>query len=597
MDVFFVISGYLISSAVIREVDAGVFTFSGFYERRIRRIFPALIVMLAVVSAMAYRFLLPSELSDFAGSMIAAISSYANLWFSRQPTGYFAAPSSLKPLLHTWSLGVEEQFYFVMPILVVIVARFARRQLKACVLTLAMVSFLFSIYYVRQNPTLAFYLAPLRAWELLIGTIVSQKYLPTIHASVGRNLASAAGFLLILTPALLYRGDTPFPGLEAIPPCLGAALIIAAGETGPSVVGRLLSLRPVVFVGLISYSFYLWHWPLIVFNDLGSLFSQLPASDRRIKAFLFVVSIIVATISWRFVETPFRKGRLRPGRKSLFVVTGLSVAMLVTAGVLVLQSRGLPGRFPQPALDAAGFLSYKENASFREGTCFIGVEKNDQMAQYDRQVCLPESPGKTAVLIMGDSHAAQLWSGIHTVYPELAVQQATVASCPLYLDRPADSLRPACKPMADFLYHDYLPKHPVDVILWGQRWNAAMIPEVARTLSWMKHQGFEVYLVGPTIEYDSRFPRVLALSLRQGNQSLIESHQLESARQLDRDFASLAREQWHVGYLSYFQTLCQPDCPSYGAPGVPLMFDYDHLTAAGSTLFFRDLRESHQLPW
>ncbi len=180
VDVFFVISGYLISAAILKEMGEGTFSIANFYERRVRRIFPALIVMFFAVSAMAYYYLFPIEIMDYARSMIAAILSVSNFWFWHQ-AGYFDAPSASKPLLHTWSLGVEEQFYIFFPIFLVLVRKFLRHYLKAAVILVACISFVLAYVYVGKDATEAFFFSPLRAWELLIGTIVSQKYLPTIR--------------------------------------------------------------------------------------------------------------------------------------------------------------------------------------------------------------------------------------------------------------------------------------------------------------------------------------------------------------------------------------------------------------------------------
>ena len=181
----------------------------------------------------------------------------SNFLFWKQ-SGYFDNPSTIKPLLHTWSLGVEEQFYIVFPLLLMLIRRYFPQRMRAIICGLALASFFAAAFIVRRDPTMAFFFAPLRAWELLLGTIISQRYLPSLTGSTLRNAASVTGLLLILIPGHYYTETTRFPGVSALPPCLGAALIIAAGETGSSVVGAMLSWRPIVFLGWISYSLYLW---------------------------------------------------------------------------------------------------------------------------------------------------------------------------------------------------------------------------------------------------------------------------------------------------------------------------------------------------
>lgn len=592
VDVFFVISGYLISAAILKEMGNGTFSIVNFYERRIRRIFPALIVMLLGVCALSYRYLFPTELTDYARSLLAAMFSVSNFWFWHQ-AGYFDAPSAFKPLLHTWSLAVEEQFYIFFPIFLVLIRRFARRQLKAAILAFAALTFALAIFSVKRDATAAFFFSPLRAWELLIGTIVSQRYVPVIRSAIGRNAATLAGMLMILVPSLGYTASTPFPGLSALPPCLGAALIIAGGDTGTSLVGRLLSLRPVVFVGLISYSLYLWHWPVLVFQNIGGMVAQLPPYDRRLKLAMFAISMVLGYLSWKFVETPFRKGPLRPGKRQLFVVNGIGVALVSALGVGVLATNGLPSRFPPDALQAASYLDYTMKAPFREGLCFIGSDNS--FADFNQSTCLAEGANKPTVLLLGDSQAAQLWTGMRDVLPQVQTLQATAAFCEIFVEEPAN-VRPACKDLARFAFQDYLLHHRVDAVFYGGRWVEPDLPGITQSIAWMKQHGIPVYLFGPMTEYDAMFPRVLATSLRDHRPEEVAAHLTAEPRVLDARLAALARDQWHVPYISYYDNLCTPDCPSYGAPGVPLLFDEHHLTAEGSSLFVKTLRERNQLP-
>jgi peptidoglycan/LPS O-acetylase OafA/YrhL len=592
VDVFFVISGYLISAAILKEMENGTFSIVNFYERRIRRIFPALIVMLLGACALAYRYLFPTELADFARSLLAAMFSVSNFWFWHQ-AGYFDAPSAFKPLLHTWSLAVEEQFYLFFPIFLVLIRRFAPRQLKAAIFGFAALTFALSIFYVKRDATAAFFFSPLRAWELLAGTIVSQRYLPAMRSALARNLATLAGILLILIPSLRYTAVTPFPGWAALPPCLGAALIIAGGETGTSLVGRMLSLRPVVFVGLISYSLYLWHWPVLVFQNIGGLVAPLPPDNRRLKLAMLAVSMLLGYLSWKFVETPFRKGRLRPATRSLFAVNGIAVALVTAIGVGMLASHGLPSRFPPDALQAASYLDYSMKEPFREGQCFIG--SGNTFADFDQSTCLQESASRPNVLLLGDSQAAQLWPGMQQAMPQVQTLQATAAFCQVFIEEPATA-RPACRDLARFAFADFLLQHRVDAVFYAGRWVYSDLPRIAQSVRWMQQHGIRVFLFGPMIEYDEMFPRVLATSLREHRPELVPARLVPGLRQFDGMLKALAAGQWHVPYISFYDNLCTPECPSYAAPGIPLLFDEHHFTAAGSALFVRSMRDRHQAP-
>ena len=305
VDVFFVISGFLISSVILRELDRSTFSLREFYQRRIRRIFPPLIAMMLVTTLAGCYYMLPSQLFALAKSLLAATFSVSNFYFL-STAGYFAN-NATKPLLHTWSLAVEEQFYILFPLFLLLLKRFFPRRLKAAIVLVAAASFLVSVWTVHTSPTAAFYLPATRAWELLFGAMLSVDLFPPVHSTVGRNLLSAVGLLAILVCGFTYTSRVPFPGAAALVPCLGAAFIIAAGQTGTSLVGRLLSLKPVVFIGLISYSLYLWHWPIILFQHL-SMHQPRDASNHTIKGTILIVSLVIATVSWRFIETPFRPG-------------------------------------------------------------------------------------------------------------------------------------------------------------------------------------------------------------------------------------------------------------------------------------------------
>src|SRR5580704_1090978 len=309
VDVFFVISGFLISSVILAEISAGHFSIAAFYERRIRRIFPALVVMMFVTSFLAAKYFLPSELTDYAKSLLAATFSVSNFYFWRQ-SGYFDAPAALKPLLHTWSLAVEEQFYIVFPLFLVLIRKLFPERLRTAVVLFALASFVVSAYGAFYAPVSTFYMLHTRAWELLLGTIISLNILPDIKSPLWRNVATIVGLGLIVAAGVFYTSTTPFPGIAALAPCVGSALIISTGRSGSSVVGRALSLKPVVFIGLISYSLYLWHWPIIVFQGVGT-FLVSGVSERVVKLAIIVASLIAGTISWKFVEIPFRSGSLK----------------------------------------------------------------------------------------------------------------------------------------------------------------------------------------------------------------------------------------------------------------------------------------------
>jgi peptidoglycan/LPS O-acetylase OafA/YrhL len=607
VDVFFVISGYLISSVILKEMAAGTFSVGTFYERRIRRIFPALLGMLLVSSVLAYLFLAPSDLIAFAQSLLAALLSVSNFLFWDRAS-YFDTLSALKPLLHTWSLAVEEQFYIFFPLFLMLVRRWSPKRLKAAIWSVTVLTFLPAWACVQRDATAAFFFAPLRAWELLIGAIVSQRYLPSIHGRLARQLAATTGLSFIVVPAMLYTAWTVFPGPAALLPCLGAALLIAAGDTGDSIVGRLLSSRPVVFIGLISYSLYLWHWPILVFYK--SSYAQILPSVGTWpdKAAVFLASLIAATLSWRYIETPFRKGAFRPDRRALILMTATAGALILTVGGIMIFSGRLPGRFPSDALVVDRYTNYDFTAAFRRNVCFIDpVTRFGTFADFNKPTCLAEDRSRKQYLLMGDSHAAHYYPGLTTVFPELNISQATTAACKPFLTQP-DGIENYCVSMWKYIYGDYLLHHHVDAVMMSGHWNDYDFPELERTTAWLTKKGIQVILFGPTVEFDVPLPRLLAFSLRDHKPGMIDSHFLSKTLQTDRRLQEVARNRWKVRYISAFEDLCTPKltakiglqtavgCPVYAARGVPLLFDADHLTPEASILYARTMRARNQLP-
>lgn len=338
VDVFFVISGYLITKIISREIADGTFTFARFYERRIRRLFPALFTVLAFVLVVGWFVLLPSDyLATLRGSAATLLFS-ANILFWHVQTDYFAADAKLNPLLHMWSLGVEEQFYLVFPVVLLLIHRWMPRWVVAAMLVGFGLSLALSIVFTPTSFVASYFLLPTRAWELLAGGLLA--VIPMRQPGrYWRELLALAAMLAILVPAFQYTQQTPFPGHAALLPVLGTAALIWLGGGVPTAVSRLLQLRPVVYIGLISYSLYLWHWPLIVFARFQNGLQPL---DEWLFM-LLALSIAVAALSHRFIEKPFRAGAAQR-RPEVFVAAGVAMAALLSVSVLGNQQQGFESR-------------------------------------------------------------------------------------------------------------------------------------------------------------------------------------------------------------------------------------------------------------
>jgi peptidoglycan/LPS O-acetylase OafA/YrhL len=594
VDVFFVISGFLISSVILRDIEESRFSLVAFYERRIRRIIPALVVMMFVTTIACAYYQLPGQLVSTGKSLLAATFSVSNVYFLLS-TNYFSN-NDAKPFLPTWSLAVEEQFYIFFPLFLLLVRRFFPGRFKAAIISVAAASFVLSVFSVYAYPGATFYLPMTRAWELLLGTMLALNIFPRIESGLWRNLFAATGLAGILVCAFAYSNRVPFPGLAALAPCLGAALIIAAGETGTSAVGRILSLKPVVFIGLISYSLYLWHVPIIIFQKLSMLqFSN--ASNHLLKGTTVVISILVATLSWRFIETPFRKGRLMLKGGSAFGFAAASAALLTVMGLGLVASHGLPSRYTQRQLALASYIDTAFPA--RSGTCFMETG-GSATKPYDAEDCLRQDPSRKNYLLVGDSHAAQLWYGLQQTFPDINLLQATASGCEpsmqnkdlRLLDRLDNHLfGDLCRPMMDYVFSDYLVKHHVDRVVIAARWEQEDLPRLDYTIRTLKARGIDVLLIGPIMQYDSDLPWLLVSSQRKNDPELPLRHRIARYEGLDAEMSKLARDTWNVAYVSYFDLLCrQKDCMQTVASDIPLQFDYGHLTASGSVLISQMLK-------
>ena len=393
VDVFFVISGFLITSLIWSELRDGRFSLATFWERRIRRIIPALIVVDFAVLLAGIVLLLPSDLTMVGRSAIWQSFFGANVFFWRS-LGYFAQPAEIQPLLHTWSLAVEEQFYLVVPIALLVLFRWEplrKRRVVVPILIFALVvSLCLSVYGVSHHPRAAFYLLPFRAWELLIGSILALA--PTIPSARSvREGLSVIGLAMICAPAALYVKETSFPGLAALPPCLGTAFVIWSNSQSPTVVGRFLSQRPIVFMGLISYSLYLWHWPFLAFTKYWAL-GPIPISG---SFGLLAIVFVLAVASWRFVETPIRRRSFLPNRKSVFALGGALLCCLFLSGAWLNSTQGLPTRFSQKVL---------ANANAVNDRPFLQELTPEDIIE-ERFIRIGRDGAPIRMLVWGDSHA------------------------------------------------------------------------------------------------------------------------------------------------------------------------------------------------
>ncbi|MDG1056907.1 MAG: acyltransferase family protein, partial [Flavobacteriaceae bacterium] len=415
VDIFFVISGYLITSILIGELEQGNFSILRFYERRARRILPALFVVMLACLPFAYMWMLPSQLEDFAQSLVA-VSLFLSNWLFWSEASYFASATELKPLLHTWSLAVEEQYYLMFPLLLLLCWRIFRPFTFGFIFLLAAMSFLLAEWGWRNEPEINFYFTFSRFWELLVGSMCA--FLTVGQKQRSSNFLGAIGIALIISAIFYYDENTPFPSAYALVPVVGTALIILFADK-TTWTARLLSTRGFVGVGLISYSAYLWHQPLFAFARIRSLTEP----SHYLMALLAAAALLLAWVTWRWVEQPFRN-RANPilvTRRSVFAASGAVGAIFVAIGFSVDQGEGLKGRWSDVGI-AKFFENYEAKHMRKE--CFLTSGRNE-FSMYDQATCLPVSDSIKNVLIVGDSHGAHLAQAMIDEYPDLNILQAT----------------------------------------------------------------------------------------------------------------------------------------------------------------------------
>lgn len=506
VDVFFVISGYLITRILWREMSIGHFSIVTFYERRFRRIVPPLLTVVVFVFGFGWYVLLPSDFQSLGGQALAGILGFSNLYFW-WTTDYFARAASMRPLLHTWSLGVEEQFYLIWPLLLLSVW-IGSKNFKARAVTVMMIliviaiSFITSIFAVTRDPVSAFYLPLFRAWELALGGLLV--FAPPIASRLTREALSLTGVVLVIGSALFISSEEPFPGWLALPPCLGAAMIILP-RSGGSVASKVLGTKPLTWIGKISYSLYLWHWPILVLFRHES-FGQYP--DRLMSSVLLTISLLLATATWVVVETPARNPQTLKRRQLALVGTPL-IMILAFVAVTVVKLEGVPSRLPDNLIveEKALRSPLRERCHQRRSfeplrSCVLGDQK-----------VAPDT------VVWGDSHGVELSDALGESYrrERRSLLSITLSGCPPALGY-ASAARPSCGiNNAEVLKYilEGVPSAGVVVIasyhfVHLQRVGKQYADGLVETVRRLTSAGKKVVVVGPIPDFAEPIPLVAA---------------------------------------------------------------------------------------
>jgi len=588
VDIFFVISGYLIGGILIDANQRGTFTYRDFYARRVRRLFPALAPVLLFVLIAGFFILSPSSYSLLGKHIAAGAGFISNLVLMRE-AGYFDVDSAFKPLLHLWSLGIEEQFYIITPLIIALVWRL-RLSIPGIIAAFALLSFLAGIAWLDKAPTKAFYHPAARFWELFAGIVLAAQLRKPIryHFPVlNPDFAALIGLgLLAFSFAFVREGDG-FPGWLALLPVIGALLLIGPAA-GSRISNLLLANRFMIFIGLISYPLYLWHWPLL---SLARIHADKPLS-APVAGGLALLAVLLAWLTWRFIEPPLRHPRNGlPATKLLL----FAMILLALAGWGVFVSKGLAIRYPE-AIRAVATFNYNGKEEARAGRCFMKTEQthNDFASE-----CMTPAidNAKPRILLWGDSHAAHLYPGLSqlaTTQLGFTLWQLTASGCPPIPNFTIDA-RPACRSINDFVWQQIIKHRPDVVILagfWKQYdgnggWNKLQTERLQEVIFNLHANGIQkVIIVGQVPVWIKPQPELIVSLWEQ------KGHILDyTADGLVRESLSVDQNlrnelsQSDVIYVSPIELFCRDnECMTFSGPDrqQSVAFDYGHLTPSGS---------------
>lgn len=571
VDVFFVISGFLITGILISDIEKGQFSLARFYERRARRILPALFLVVLLCIPFAWYLMIPSQFDDFGQSVVAVVIFLSNMLFWGQ-SEYFAPAAELKPLLHTWSLAVEEQYYVFFPIVLAILWKFGKKTAFWVIVLCTLGSLALSEFGSRTNPNFNFYSAPTRAWELFAGSICA--FVMSNRQIERNNLLSLTGLALIVFSIFGYDGNTPFPSVYTLVPVAGTALILLYGSQG-TLVHRLLSVPLMTGIGLVSYSAYLWHQPLFAFGRI-SIVGE-PSGSMMLG--LASVTFLLAYLSWRFVEQPFRTREILKDQKSVFIASSIGGFVLIAIGMAIYVNQGFSNRLTPAEKTIADYANYPASKVYEMGKCYISDSRTDFGAD-----CIADKE----TVVIGDSHAAALAVGLRR---EFGAGMLTASQCPAVIN---NSTLPAYPNVNCDVVNkkrvELIGKHKPEKIIIHANWKNYPSPSfyanIRTTIRALKAaSNAKIVFVGGVPQFSPPVPEIL-LRQKIALEGEARVHtDMSKIDAVDREIEKIAKAEGAV-FVSATKAMCDPNgCLIVVADdgrSFPTSFDYGHLTAAGS---------------
>lgn len=602
VDVFFVISGFLISTIIWRELQAGKFTFAGFYERRVRRIFPALAVIMLVTLVLGALTYAPQDYATLGKSARATAAFYSNFFFNNQ-FGYFMPGAETQPLLHTWSLAVEEQFYLVAPFFLILLARIPATYRVLLFLALFAASLTISSIGALGESKGAFYLPHSRAFELMFGMALVIGLAPQWRNDTVREAAAFAGLAMIAAAAFAYSDTTPFPGLAAVVPCLGTMLLISTASNKSTMVSRALSIAPMVMIGKISYSLYLWHWPLFVFAEY-QYGERLPVAY---SLGLIAVAVALSLLTYYFVEQPARRRSFLTQRTAIGAGV-LAMGLLAAGSHAIIETKGWPERLGP---EVAAFAKTAQNAKVPP-PC---RDKGEESASAKGCTIGAKGDLPPTFLLWGDSHAVALSAEIANIAAAKGVkgEVAVVGGCGPFLPEAIKNdlyRREKCNMMSararDMLKSGQF-RHVVIAGRWAfyaegnaydngkSEWNRFNTGDVVRnrslfhdtlrsTVERVVATGRTVTLVGPIPELKGHLPNAMIRALMRKETRDFSLPYAVFAERNQAVLATLAELDKIAGVRVVYphHALCDASSCKTTADGKPYYYDDDHLGLFGT---------------
>lgn len=574
VDVFFVISGFLMSKIIINAIDNGKFSYWDYLGKRLKRIVPALLCLLIIVSSISFFIYLPEDFKLNSKRSASSALFLSNILFWKS-TSYFAPASDTNILLHTWSLSVEWQFYLLYPFLLIVLKKaFSAKTLFKAVFTgLTALFFALSVYVTIKEPSASFYLLPTRAWEMMFGGIAFL-YEDSVKSKTASKLYAVVGYLLIAVSFFFFKSSQAWPSFITIVPVLGTLLVIIANQNE-----MLITSNPVSqFIGKVSYSLYLWHWPIYVIAQYyGIKFSP-------VSVLLFtVIAVVLAYISYKYIESINLYNPKAVLAAMIVIFIGTAALSKINANTILYSPRAISIAHYQHG------HKQERMAQYHEGTCHVS-----SLSNLDKSKCLCMVDTMTNILLLGDSHMGELSQSLRESIQAKGVNflQATIAgTLPLLKDYQHKS--PQKRKLMDYVFKDFIPKNAsrIHAVILNGSWtleqsnvqsNEELLKGIQETLLYLNKYHIKTVIIGQTERYNVPFP---VLAARKFDDSTVDLKRYVDETAYDLDQFLLNK----LGNSKYLQVINKKNLPNLSPDYIPYMTDNHHVSKYGADLIVAKL--------